>query len=111
MHVRPSILSSIHPCIQVLVVDTNQPSSLEAVLSTVTSAVGPPHNYSTSQPAASPSQLAGVSRPATAPAAAGAAAEHAAAAPQPDGLTPEQVILLHIDLAACLHCYLLGLSG
>lgn len=104
---RPSSHASIHSCMQVLVVDTNQLSGLETVVSTVTAAVGPPHNYSSSSAVPSPSQLADVSRPATAPAAADQAAEPAAAAPQPEGLKPEQVSWLHIGLATILPCCIL----
>ena len=74
---------------QVLVIDSNQSTGLEGVVSAVSSLVGPPHNYSAANPAPVDSQAAEVSGPAAAPEAA-----DAADAPQSEQLTPEQVSLL-----------------
>lgn len=74
---------------QVLVLDTDQPSDLERVVSDVTLQVGPPHNYSATNAASVGSQPAEVSTPAAAPEAADEADTL-----QPEHLTPEQVSLL-----------------
>ena len=77
---------------QVLLLDTNQPTGLDGVVRSVTSVVGPPHNYSLSEAPPPPSQPAAPTRPAaSASAAATDVADHAADASQPAQLTPEQV--------------------
>lgn len=91
---------------QVLVVDTDQASDLERVVSDVTLQVGPPHNYSATNPAPDGSQPAEVSTPAAAPEAA-----DESDALQSEHLTPEQVSLLQppsptplrlMDIPCCL---------
>lgn len=74
---------------QVSLVDTNQPSGMEGVVPTVTALVGPPHNYSATNPAPVDTQPAQVSAPAAAPEAA-----DEAGASQAEQLTLEQVSLL-----------------
>ena len=86
---------------QVLVVDANQASGLEGVALTVTSLVGAPHNYSSLTPAPVDSQSADVNRLAASPEAADEAAAHAAAAPQAERLTAEQVRLLQLIRRPC----------
>ena len=71
---------------QVLVVDTDQPSGLDSVVSDVILQVGAPHNYSATNAAPDGSQPAEVNTP---PAAAEAA--DGSDALQPEHLTPEQV--------------------
>lgn len=79
----------MHACMQVSLLDTSQPLSLEGVVPAVTALVGPPHNYSAINPTPFDSQPAQVSAPAAAPAAA-----DEAGASQAEQLTPEQVTLL-----------------
>ena len=74
---------------QVLVIDSNQPTGLEGVVSAVASLVGPPHNYSATNTSPVDRQPAAITTPAADPEAAGEAN-----AAQPEQLTSEQVILL-----------------
>ena len=85
-------------CMQVVLIDTDQTSGLDAAVATATAAVGPPHNYSATDTGPQSSQLADISRPATAPAADAKAPEHAAAVSRPAQLTPEQVRVLSFEI-------------
>ena len=80
---------------QVLVLDSNQPTGLDGVLSPVTALVGAPHNYSASDSSPTTNQPAEASRPVTATTAAtavaGDALDHAVVESLPAQLTADQV--------------------
>lgn len=81
--------------LQVLVLDTNQPTGSDGVFSSVTALVGAPHNYSASESSPTTNQLAEASRPVPATTAvtavAGDAVEHAAVESLPAQLAADQV--------------------